>query len=150
MEVNGYKIKPKAILHGANLCGANLRDADLRDAILREANLCKANLHWANLRGAKMPPLRLPEGSIIGYKKLANGVVCKLRIPEEAKCAASWCGNKLRAEYAVVLEGSGKSFYGLSYVVGETVHPDKYDDDPRLECSHGIHFFLTRQEAEDY
>lgn len=24
------------------------------------------------------------------------------------------------------------------------------DADPRVECSHGIHFFMSRQEAEDF
>lgn len=28
--------------------------------------------------------------------------------------------------------------------------PDKFDPDVRVECSHGIHFFLTREEAETY
>lgn len=30
------------------------------------------------------------------------------------------------------------------------VRADKYNDDPRVECTGGIHFFLTRQEAEEY
>ena len=36
------------------------------------------------------------------------------------------------------------------YRVGEIVRPDSYDPDIRVECSHGIHFFITRKEAEDY
>jgi hypothetical protein len=36
------------------------------------------------------------------------------------------------------------------YRVGETVRPDKWDDNWMEECSHGIHFFITREEAEDY
>jgi len=36
------------------------------------------------------------------------------------------------------------------YKVGETVKPDSFDDNPFVECTHGIHFFITRQEAEDY
>ena len=27
---------------------------------------------------------------------------------------------------------------------------DRYDPDPTVECSHGIHFFITEQEAKDY
>jgi hypothetical protein len=36
------------------------------------------------------------------------------------------------------------------YKAGVVVHPDKYDDDIRVECTHGIHFFITRKEAEEY
>jgi len=36
------------------------------------------------------------------------------------------------------------------YAPGIVVRPDKWDPDPRVECTHGIHFFLTRQEAEEY
>ena len=34
------------------------------------------------------------------------------------------------------------------YRVGETVRPDSYDDNPLVECTHGIHWFATRAEAE--
>jgi len=39
---------------------------------------------------------------------------------------------------------------GLEYRVGELVYPDSYDPDIRVECTHGIHFFLTREEAESW
>ena len=31
------------------------------------------------------------------------------------------------------------------YRVGETVRPDSYDDNPLVECTHGIHWFATRR-----
>lgn len=37
-----------------------------------------------------------------------------------------------------------------TFNAGKIVRPDKYDSDPRVECTHGIHFFLTREEAEAY
>ncbi len=36
------------------------------------------------------------------------------------------------------------------YEEGKEVRADSYDDDWRVECSHGIHWFLTRKEAEDW
>ena len=39
---------------------------------------------------------------------------------------------------------------GTVYRVNETVVADSYDDNPLIECTHGIHFFLTREEAEAY
>ena len=141
-----------ANLRGADLRYANLRCADLSGANLRDADLHGSSLSCANLRDALMPPLRTPEGDLVGYKKVADGTVLKLRIPSEAKRTASWAGNKLRAEYAIVLEGEGTSTHDNAFVYKqwELVRPDSYNDDPRVECANGIHFFLTRQEAEDY
>jgi hypothetical protein len=68
----------------------------------------------------------------------------------------SLVGRKCRAEYAEVLEligctvGVSRFNDSFSYVVGTIVRPDKYDPDIRIECSFGIHFFLTREEAENY
>ena len=38
----------------------------------------------------------------------------------------------------------------VHYKVGETVYPDSFDEDRWNECSNGIHFFMTRREAELY
>ena len=37
--INGYEIKPNAMLAGANLYGANLKDADLQGANLKDVDL---------------------------------------------------------------------------------------------------------------
>ena len=36
------------------------------------------------------------------------------------------------------------------YRVGQWVYPDEWDDNRFDECSHGIHFFISAQEAVDY
>ena len=36
------------------------------------------------------------------------------------------------------------------YRVGEIVRVDNFDEDRWNECSTGIHFFITRREAEQY
>ena len=157
-----------ADLRGANLGEADLRDADLRGADLRGANLGEADLRGANLRDANLRdanlrdaqgwehllPIRtiVPEGELIGWKKLSDGTICKLKIPAEAKRVGGLIGRKCRAEYAIVIEGSGVSSWDgvTKYAPGETVRPDSFDPDPRIECSHGIHFFITREEADAY
>ena len=149
MIINNYKIEPCANLRGANLRGAGLYGADLSGA-----NLYGAGLYGANLSGARLPGFQIPqEGELVVYKKTSSGVV-KLRIPPNAKRTASLIGRKCRAEFAEVLEApvGAKSNHDRTtvYKVGEVVKPDKYDDDIRIECTHGIHFFLTREEAEDY
>ena len=147
-----------ANLCGANLCGANLRDANLRGANLRGANLCGANLCGANLRDVKNLVFQIipAEGAFIGWKKLKDGVIAKLEIPADAKRNSTPIGRKNRAEFVRVLELFGAE-EALSqhdgetvYRVGEIVRPDSYNDDIRLECTHGIHFFITRAEAEAY
>lgn len=156
-----------ANLRDANLTRASLTDADLTDADLTRASLTGADLTRANLTGAdltdadltdaKIPFFQIPqEGSLIVWKRL-NGGLAKLRIPETAKRTASLVGRKCRAEFAEVLWLSSREPFDVSkhddkteYRVGETVYPDNYDDDVRIECTNGIHFLLTREEAEKY
>jgi hypothetical protein len=165
-----------ADLRGANLSGADLRDAYLRGANLRGANLSGADLRDANLRGANLRGAKnvdlivaqtsiLPEGDIIGWKKLRDGVIAKLKIPAEAR-RSNATGRKCRAEFADVLEiigavkgvnrDDGGTGIRLGYVAGERVYAcDRggnhvWDGDRWNECSTGIHFFITRAEAENY
>jgi hypothetical protein len=159
----------RANLIGANLDGANLDGANLYGASLYRANLIGANLDGANLIGASLIGANLigaslenvkglayqipQEGELIVWKAVKGGV-CKLRIPPEAKRTATPIGRKCRAEWVEVLEapedGRGLHDSNVIYHAGEVVRPDKYDPDPRVECAHGIHFFLTREEAENY
>jgi hypothetical protein len=94
----------------------------------------------------------LPEGDLIVYKKLSNDIICKLKISSTTKRISSLIGRKCRAESAEVLEGEGVSKHDSSciYKIGQIVTADKFDDDIRVDCSHGIHFFITRKEAEEY
>ena len=129
------------------------------------ANLSRANLYGADLYGVKNAEYAqaqtyiVPEGSIIGWKKAIkpNGGYCivKLRIPEEAK-RSNATGRKCRAEFADVLEIIGaetaisRHDNDIKYEVGKRMIPDSFDDNRWDECSNGIHFFITRVEAENY
>jgi len=145
-----------ADLTGADLYGANLTGANLTGADLTEANLAGANLAGASLALISLPVARLPEGTLQGYKKLKGGVICTLEIPKEAK-RSSATSNKCRAEYAIPIAFSDGGTIGHSlrepcfcYTLGEVVRPDSFDDNRWNECAPGIHFFLTREEAEKY
>jgi hypothetical protein len=141
-----------ANLRGADLSWSDLREANLSWSDLRGADLRGANLRGANLRRARLPFFQIPqEGSLVVFKKVKGGTV-KLLIPETAKRTATLVGRKCRAEFALVLEGRGYSMHlsSFEYHPGQTVTPNKYDGDIRVECTHGIHFFLTREEAERY
>ena len=157
-----------ANLSGANLSGANLRSAilsgaDLSGANLRSADLYGADLYGADLYGAKGSELAisrtriLPEGSLIGYKKVStptgNGIVT-LHIPAAARRSHAF-GRKCRCEFAEVVEAPDGAYtdqHGprTEYKVGEIVKSDKWDENWMNECSNGIHFFITREEAEAY
>ena len=127
-----------------------------------KANLRGANLRGADLSGAKDVPeiakaqtLITPEGDIIGWKKCQSGVIVKLLIPSSAK-RHNATSRKCRAEYADVLEVIGAEV-GISqhdgkteYRVGHRVTCDKWGEDRFEECAGGIHFFITRIEAENY
>jgi len=145
----------EANLTEANLTKADLTEANLTKADLTEANLIEADLTEANLTKAKLPPLSiLPEGTFIGWKKLQRRKIAKLSIPAEARRVNS-TGRKCRCEFADVLEvypdGYGLGLYdNTPYKAGDRVVADKYNPDFRVECSGGIHFFITRKEAEDY
>ena len=156
-----------ADLHSANLRNADLRDADLSganlsDADLRNADLHSANLSGTNLRGAKGADLAIArtrilpdEGDIVGWKKCRGGVTVKVRVPSDAKRSHAF-GRKCRAEFVDVLEVIGAEV-GVSmhdetieYRKGRRVQCDKFDPDWTVECAGGIHFFITRTEAEHY
>ena len=149
-----------AVLSGANLYGANLYGADLSGADLYGADLSGAVLSGADLSGAKnmervIAQTRiLPDGSLIGWKKCQNGVIVKLRIPEDAPRSHAF-GRKCRAKFADVLEIDGadeavsQHDRNFIYRTGERVECHEWDDNWQDECSGGIHFFITRFEAEN-
>lgn len=101
------------------------------------------------------------EGSFIGWKKV-NGLIVKLMITENAK-RSSATSRKCRCSHAKVLEiqqldGTiaverrleNMNYKSTIYEVGKIVHADSWDEDRWNECSHGIHFFITREEAVRY
>ena len=163
----------RADLSGADLSGADLSRADLSGADLSGADLSGAVLSGADLRGAvNLPDLSwtsiVPEiGAFVGWKKVhkkAGGAyIVKLEILEDAK-RYNATGRKCRCSAAKVLEiqnldGSKADIESIcntnympnvTYTVGEVVYPDSFDDNRLNECSHGIHFFITRNEAVNY
>ena len=176
-DLSGANLR-SAYLRGANLRGADLRGADLSSADLRGANLSGANLRSADLRSADLSGANLinvkynertaffalacpEEGDFIAWKKV-NNVIVKLKVPAEAK-RSSATTRKCRCEFAEVLELQNldgttykddkvvnNNYVETIYKVGKIVSSDSFDDNRWNECSHGIHFFITRDEAVKY
>lgn len=168
-----------ANLSGANLGCADLSDADLNGANLRDANLGCADLGYADLSDADLScaslwstdlscvkniffPMACPEkGSFIAFKK-AGFYIIELFIPTNAKrCSAT--SRKCRCSKAKVisittLSGNKTNITEVHsdydpnfiYKLGEYVEVKNFDDNRWNECSTGIHFFITRQEAVNY
>jgi hypothetical protein len=157
-----------ANLTGANLTGADLSGADLSCADLSAANLSGADLSDANLTGANLPYFQIcPEvGNFIAYKKgqLKNGekVLITIEILEESLRNSSLIGRKCRCNKVKTLRIESlksnrtyKSCFStydnkFKYVVGKIVEVKDYDNDIRIECSKGIHFFISKREAVEY
>jgi hypothetical protein len=149
-----------ADLYGADLRGADLYGADLYGADLRGADLYGADLYGADLKDAKNAELVIArlqfiptEGSFTGWKKCQDGVIVKLQIPAKAK-RSHGAERKCRASEVKVLDVIGAK-KGISlhdgktaYVKGKVVKADSFDDNRWDTCSNGIHFYLTREEAE--
>ncbi len=168
-----------ANLHCAKIIGANFTDAILSRCFaafvdFKECNLTNADLTGADLRGAfwsgaiwgdedsvTLAKAKItPEGDIIGWKKLRGERVAKLLIPKDAKRSNGF-GRRCRSQHVVVLamwdkhgvpvnSGTSKRDARLKYEVGKITKADGWDEDWANECSHGINFFITKEEAESY
>ena len=141
-------------LFTANLVRSNFNRVTFRETSLEYARTFDSV--FIDVAGLVKPPIGvdiIPEGDLIVYKKLKGGVA-KLLVPKEAKRSNAG-GRKCRAEYAIVLEcpEDARSTFDQNFIykVGETVRPKRpWEENRWKECAPGIHFFLTRREAEDY
>jgi len=156
-----------AYLSGANLSGANLISANLCGANLISVNLCDANLSGADLSGADLSgaiAYQVPPscGAFIGWKKVMNDLIVKLKILEDSKRSSAF-GRKCRCDKALVLDiqkingesantsiAVSKYRKDFKYEIGEVVQVEDFDNNRFNECTSGIHFFITRDEAVDY
>ena len=162
----------RANLFRADLSGANLFRADLSGADLSRANLSRANLSGADLSRANyiekaknlFYPIACPEiGAFVGWKKArvkTSGHECivKLEITEDA-VRSSAAGRKCRCSKATVLEiqdleGNVLEQAAVSdrdenfhYIPGTVASVLDFDENRWNECSTGIHFYITREEA---
>ena len=154
----------RANLTGASLTGANLKNARMLGADLRYACMGKADL-----TGASLSPFQIvPEvGQFKGFKRVISAAdsscscVIEILIPTSARRTSSLVGRKCRADKAKIVrvvnpscqdETNFVSFYNpnFAYTVGKWIKEPRYDPDIRVECTSGIHFFMTLKEAEEY
>ena len=170
MEEKKIKIEIKNRFTGKILFEYEKVNNTLKDTVIEAVKNC-AYLRGAYLSGAKdIPyiPLACPsDGAFVGWKKVVDQeeekpYLVKLLIPEDAKRSSS-TGVKCRCDKAKVLAiydlvdnmAEVKSVIGTNYVqtcymVGEEVLPDSFEENRWNVCSHGIHFFINKQDAINY
>jgi hypothetical protein len=150
-----------AILRRANLDGVNFSYSDLSGANLSGADLINSELEYADLTDTILDEkeqcrkgIVLTE-SIAGYKKAYEDKIITLKIPVGAK-VFSINNNKRRTNKVKVIDMQGETELSsihdndFKYHVGDEIEITNFDERYNAECSTGIHFFLTREEAEKY
>lgn len=138
---------------GADMTGGDIRMASLEDAVLTDVKADDTTLGWK---------MYCPEtGAFVAYKKCVYDRIVQLLIPADAK-RSSATAPTCRCNKAKVL--SIKSFdcteefdeawslvdENFVYRKGEWVYPDSYNEDRWKDSTHGIHFWMTREEAMGY
>lgn len=161
-NLSGYKfIKCNLYQTSFHLC--DLSKAQFKDC----SNINTASFKRCNLEETEFEDMtmlkeygRCPShGSFIGWKATKNAIV-KLLIPEEAERISPLGSRHFRTNKVIVLEITTKGgnhlnesygkYFDCLYKVGETVVAEKLCTDVRKWCEHGIGFFLTKQEAEEF
>ena len=128
--------------------------ADLYGADLQGVNLCNAHLDDAKGNLIDYRRGKIVTEDIKGYKKCEHGIIVTLLIPRGA-IVFSINGNKCRTNKAKVIAIDGadvaySTYNGMSYHVGDEFTIYDFNCEYNIECGAGIHFFMTREEAENY
>ena len=140
LDSNGKEGK-RANLTGADLRRANLTGANLTNTILDDKEQCRKGVVLTE--------------PMTGYKKSNEGKIITLKIPIGAK-VFSINNSKRRTNKCKVIDIQGEtelsSKYDASfkYHVGDEIDIIDFDERYNVECEAGIHFFLTREESENY
>ena len=162
-------VNPKRIAYYSGLAVLkNCHISRLNAEFMENANFETADVCGNTINADKF--MVCPEdGSFTGWKRVVTAkeepLIVKLEIPANAQ-RSSANGRNCRASEAKVIAiydmNTGKAYPknryaysiyrpGFKYKVGETVACEKEFDTNRWnECASGIHFFMTRRDAENY
>lgn len=152
----------------ARMVTASFRRCDMRGCNIEDANLFGAVLEHADLEGivsnegTKWFRLHCPEkGAFLGYKKCVNDRMVQLLIPADAKRTSATLPS-CRCSKAKVLTIKSFDFTknfdeawslvdeNFVYKKGEWVEVKDFNEDRWQDSTTGIHFWMSRAEAEAY
>jgi len=146
---------------------ATMRHVEFKHSDLERMRLDNADLESADLSGVdpwdvqylgfKQSQLVCPtSGEFYAWKKCRDNAIVKLLIPADA-LRSSATRRKCRASKVQVLEISDDREYAVSmhdktfrYTIGDVIKVANFDCNRWNECAPGIHFFMTKEEAEKY
>ncbi len=177
VDFHGSSVE-NALFDGCPMHGADFQNADMRTASFRYCDMRKCNIRGADLFGAVLEFARLEEiepdentkwfrlycpekGAFLGYKKCVNNRLVQLLIPADAK-RTSATRPSCRCSKAKVLTIKSFDFKenyeeawslvdeNFVYRRGEWVEVKNFNEDRWMDSTTGIHFWLTREEAEAY
>lgn len=154
----------KAVLKNCDMRYANFHNADCRGTHF-ECTIMECSNHEGiiiddNTKNYKM---HCPEtGPFLGYKKCFNDLLVTLLIPADARRVCSTT-RPCRCDKAKVINITSMDFKehyteawslcasgDFKYTLGEYVFPDSFNPDRWMESTHGIHFWMTPEEAMAY
>ena len=152
----------------AKMVTASFRYCDMRECNIEDANLFGAVLEYADLtgiisnEGTQWFRLHCPEtGAFLAYKKCVNDRMVQLLVPADAKRTSATFPS-CRCNKAKVLTIKSFDFKenfdeawslvdeNFVYRKGEWVEVENFNEDRWQDSTTGIHFWLTREEAEAY
>lgn len=152
----------------ARMVTASFRRCDMRGCNIEDATLFGAVLEHADLEGiisnegTKWFRLHCPEkGAFLGYKKCVNDRMVQLLIPADAKRTSATLPS-CRCSKAKVLTIKSFDFTknfdeawslvdeNFVYKKGEWVEVKDFNEDRWQDSTTGIHFWMSRAEAEAY
>ena len=140
-----------------------IKKCNLPYSITTDVNLlCEPEITDSNLYGATFNSVCPETGAFEAWKIVDHTYLVQLRVPADAK-RSSAATIKCRCSKAKVLDIVNietrhhvKSVVNhtrgvlCKYEVGKIVKPDSFDPRWWNECSHGIHFFLRKEQALNY
>ena len=167
-----------ALFDGCPMQGANFRNAVMKTASFRYCDMSRCDirgaylfgavLEFANLEGiisdeeTKWFRLHCPEkGAFLAYKKCVNDRMVQLLVPADALRTSATLPS-CRCNKAKVLTIKSFDFKenfeeawslvdeDFVYKKGEWVEVKNFNEDRWQDSTTGIHFWLTREEAEAY
>lgn len=158
-----------ANLRNAKLVNCDLRFADFTGADFRgtlfQCTIMEGSIHDNVIIDDKTQNYKMhcPEtGAFLGYKKCFNNLLVTLLIPADARRVCSTT-RPCRCDKAKVINITSFDFkehykeawslcssYDFKYTLGEMVYPDSFNPDRWMESTHGIHFWMTMEEAMAY
>lgn len=149
----------RTILYGTDLSYASLYGSDMTGTLIDEStNFCGADLR--EVKGRPMIPMVCPShGHFIGWK-MANSydsgpVIVKLLIMDDSlRVSGTTRACRCDRAYVVDVEGADEAYSfndpSLVYKPETIVQADSFDEDRWNNWSHGIYFFIDREEAVRY